>query len=138
MESRVFKNLTRGAWSVQIRVDGKFRTVAHAQGAAVSAAVFYASEASRLRCLAANKKEVHAWTTGNLTAVVGFKLVDKYATPELVDAFAAVSADSISDLPVSVSYRPRERSHFRIRSTLEIVATAARAHFTADGGCTVE
>lgn len=130
MESRVFKNLTRGAWSVQTRVSGQWRTVAHAQGAAVSDAVFYVSEASRLRCAAAGKREVHAWVNGNLSAVVGFKLVDKYATADLVDAFAAIAVDSVSDLQRSVSYRPFERSHFRDRATGAIVETAARAHFT--------
>ena len=136
---RVFKNLNRpGFWSVQMRTEGAWRTVAHARGVVVSGATFYASEAARLRCAAAHKREVHAWTQGELVACVDARPVDKWSTPDIVAALSRASVAAISPLPVSVSYRPFERSDFRVRSTLAIVRAAPRAAFTFPHGCTVD
>ncbi len=66
---RVFRNLTRRCYSVQMRTTGKgWRTVAHAREVLVSGAVFTVSDAGRRRVVATGKKAVHAWIEGDLAA----------------------------------------------------------------------
>src|SRR3954470_4180955 len=91
LQVRVFRNLSRDAWSVQARVSGAWRTVAHTAAVTVSGATFYHSEAARLRCAAKHVREVHAWIAGGLSAVSEFRLVEKWQNPEIQSAFAAAS-----------------------------------------------
>jgi hypothetical protein len=137
LQVRVFRNLSRDAWSVQARTQGAWRTVAHASAVTVQGATFYHSEAARVRCAAKHVREVHAWISGDLSAVAGCTLVAKWCTPELEAAFAAASVSSISDLPRGVSYRPFDRAGFFIRDSGESIASAPVAVCRIPAGCTV-
>jgi hypothetical protein len=59
-DADVYRNLTRGAWSV--RVGG--RVVGHVPAIALAGVALRASEASRLRCLRLGIRDVHAWARG--------------------------------------------------------------------------
>lgn len=56
----VYRNLTRGSWSV--RVEG--RVVGHVPAIALVGVTLRASEAARLRCLRTGSRDVHAWARG--------------------------------------------------------------------------
>jgi hypothetical protein len=139
MLARIFKNLNRGGkWSIQIKLNGRFTTVAIAESAELTGAAFFARESTRLRLLPLHAREVHAWVDGQLTAVSGAVLIAKYETPEIAAEIAAVSTAPLSDLPVSISYRPFERADFRIRATGAVIEKAPRARFTVSNGCTID
>jgi len=137
LQVRVFRNLSRDAWSVQARTQGAWRTVAHASAVMVDNASFYHSEAARVRCAAKHVREVHAWISGDLSAVAEFRLVEKWQTPEIESAFAAASVSSISDLQRGVTYRPFERGGFFLRCNGEQVTTAPVAVCRIPAGCTI-
>lgn len=137
MKVRVFRNLTRGVWSIQTRTAGAWRTIAHAPQASLSGASFYVSEASRVRCAAAGKREVHAWVEGDLVAVHGAKLVAKWTTPEIESAMAERATGALVSLADRVTYSPFTRGDFHKRGTGESVATAERVTFTMGEGCSV-
>lgn len=134
---RVFRNLTRDAWSIQTRTAGAWRTVAHASAVAVDDATFYASEASRIRCAATGQREVHAWIQGTLSAVTDCAPVAKWKTAEISAELAAADCAEISALPHGVNYRPFVESGFRMRQSGEIVKHAPHAVCRIDNGCTV-
>lgn len=127
MQVRVFRNLTRAAWSIQARTQGAWRTIGHASAASIDDAAFYVSEASRLRCAAKGQREVHAWIQGELANVVACKLVAKWANDEIAAAVSAATTDCIPDLPRGVTYRPFVESGFRVRATGELVTVAPHA-----------
>jgi hypothetical protein len=56
----VYRNLTRGSWSV--RVEG--RVVGHVPAIALIGVTLRASDAARLRCLRTGARDVHAWARG--------------------------------------------------------------------------
>ncbi|WP_082559192.1 hypothetical protein [Methylobacterium sp. Leaf94] len=60
--SDVYRNLTRGAWSV--RVGG--RVVGHVPAIVLADVVLRASEAGRQRCLRTGARDVHAWASGKV------------------------------------------------------------------------
>ncbi|XAI96026.1 hypothetical protein [Microcystis phage Mwe-JY26] len=71
MQVRVFRNLTRRCYSIQARVNGAWRTVAHAQSVLLTGARFHVSETGRQRVIRTGKKTVHAWVEGKLSAYNG-------------------------------------------------------------------
>ncbi|MCJ2088540.1 hypothetical protein MKK88_21535 [Methylobacterium sp. E-005] len=102
----VYRNRTRGLWSVRVlgRVSG------HAQAVALADARFRVIEAGRLRALRTGRREVHAHVTGTL-----------------LDALPPVGA-------IPVGYRISEPG-FRRRDTGEIIHAAKAVYFLEDGSC---
>ena len=138
MQVRVFKNLTRAAWSIQTKTQGAWRTIGHASAAMIDNATFYVSEASRLRCAAKGQREVHAWIQGELTSVADCKMVDKWLSDEIAASIASSATGQIAALPRGVTYRPFVESGFRVRATGQIVETAPRAVCSYASGCTID
>lgn len=66
---RVYRNLNARAFSVQARVDGRWRVVAHVRDIEVHDARWYVSHSTRCRSLAAGQRSVHAWAEGVLVAL---------------------------------------------------------------------
>lgn len=137
MRVRIFRNLTRNAWSIQTKAQGAWRTVGHAGEVAVINAKFHHSEATRARIVATGSREVHAWVEGDLSAVGPVGLVEKWTDAAIVAAFAAAGSAMVEDRPVGVTYRPFERGGFYVRATGAAVATAPAVSFTLTAGCTV-
>lgn len=78
---RVFKNLTRKCYSVQVKGDGGWRTYVHANNIVLQDVSFLVYEKSRLRILETGKKTVHAFAVGycsfydgNIVKPLGFHL----------------------------------------------------------------
>lgn len=64
----VYRNLTRGCWSVAeaTRTGGRGRLLSHVQACALADVQFHVREARRLHVVSAGCREVHAWATGIL------------------------------------------------------------------------
>lgn len=71
LEVRVFRNLTKGCYSIQAKVGKGWRTVAHADAVLIEPATFKVSEAGRQRTIATGRKQVHAWVCGRLVMWAG-------------------------------------------------------------------
>lgn len=71
-EVRVYRNLTKGCWSVQVREPSswrgamRWRVLYHLDALALRDATFRVSEAGRERVLAQKRKNVHAYVYGEL------------------------------------------------------------------------
>lgn len=99
--ARVFRNLTRKCFSVQVRVTGKgWRTVAHASHVALSGVSFLVSENGRQRVLQTGRKHVHAFVQGELLAWSG---VARDTAPQDLEAFRAVPDDVLPSYDVFYS-----------------------------------
>ena len=65
MRVRVYRNLTKGCWSIQHKVPGKgWRLWQHADKVQVSCAIPKVSESGRQRVIREKKKSVHAYLEG--------------------------------------------------------------------------
>ena len=62
---RVYRNLHRDCLSVQARVNGAWRVVAHRDSVNLSNVTFKVSEAGRQRALREGRKNVHAFVVGS-------------------------------------------------------------------------
>lgn len=71
MQVKVFRNLTKGCYSIQARGPKGFRTVAHADSVMLDDVIFKVSEAGRQRVLETGKKQVHAFVCGELVGFTG-------------------------------------------------------------------
>lgn len=67
LRCRVYRNLRKECWSIQVKVDKVWKVVAHATWANVEDAGFVVSQAGRHRVLRDRRKNVHAWVCGMLT-----------------------------------------------------------------------
>lgn len=65
---RIYFNLHKKKLSVQTKVNGRWKVVAHVEGAYVRNAQFKVSEAGRQRVLKQKKKNVHAFIIGTLVS----------------------------------------------------------------------
>ena len=64
MKVRVYFNLHKKLYSVQEKVDGRWKVVEHTNNINLVNATFKVSEAGRQRILRENKKNVHAYIVG--------------------------------------------------------------------------
>jgi len=106
MNTRVYKNLNNGLWSLKQRIEGKWTVVGHCSSCQLINATAVVSETSRLRLAAAGNKEVHAWVIGTLTAVVDFVPFRGRVVNIDTDSYA----DSMDY--EKITYRPFERGEF--------------------------
>lgn len=67
MQVRVYRNLHKGMYSVQAKVNGRWKVIQHAQTVSLSDATFKVSQAGRLRVLRERQKNVHAYVYGTLS-----------------------------------------------------------------------
>jgi hypothetical protein len=63
---RVYRNLRRGCYSVQIRDGGEWRVAAHTTRLDLRDARFEVSEKGRQRVVRERRKNVHAWIIGTV------------------------------------------------------------------------
>lgn len=73
---RIYFNLHKKLLSVQAKVDGRWKVVAHVEDAYVRNATFKVSEAGRQRVIKEKRKNVHAYILGELEAEISY-LSDK-------------------------------------------------------------
>ena len=68
-EVRVYRNLHRAMWSIQVRVPGKgWRVAFHATEVVLGSATFEVNEAGRQKVLRERKKNVHAFVRGRVVS----------------------------------------------------------------------
>jgi hypothetical protein len=63
---RVYRNLRHACWSVQARVDGRWKVVAHPSWLVLSGVSLVVSQAGRARVRREARKNVHAFLIGQL------------------------------------------------------------------------
>lgn len=71
MESRVYRNLNNGLWSIKQRVGGQWQVVGHCSACVLLGASPYIS-AKRHAAVQDGHREVFAWLSGDVADVVGF------------------------------------------------------------------
>ena len=71
--SRVYKNLTRDAWSIKQRVNGKWVVVGHCASATLYGVRPKISDKRHDAVRASGAREVFAWLEGDLCSVEGFE-----------------------------------------------------------------
>lgn len=106
-----YKNLTRGTWSVaELKGErGRGKLLSHHVTLTLANCQFHVSEASRVRMVRNQQREVHAWVIG-----------------DLVEQAPAAG--------VRVSYNPYKGPDFVRCDTGAAVTRAAFCHFTAADG----
>jgi hypothetical protein len=129
MDVRVFRNLTRGCYSIQARVGSTWRTVAHADSVTLDSARFHVSEAGRQRVIATGKKTVHAWIAGKLGAWSGNVRIPSGNLAES----RVESRVSPPPSAQAVTYNPRRDSSFRLRADSVPVSQVSRAWCDSHG-----
>ena len=67
MQTRVYRNLNNGRWSLKQQVAGKWIVVGHCEACVIDGALPFVSIKSRTRCVAKKQREVHAWVEGTLS-----------------------------------------------------------------------
>ena len=71
-ESRVYKNLNNGLWSIKQRVNGKWTVVGHCESCAINNVDVFISDKRHDYVRNGNHREVFAWLIGELCEVKGF------------------------------------------------------------------
>lgn len=120
MDTRVYKNLNTGLWSLKQKVDGKWVVVGHAASVTLNKVTPYVSDARHEHVRSGNYREVFAWLVGELVDVDGV-VPYKGREPRTADAFA---------------HRPRNRCLDRV--TFHPFAEVKRGFFYADTGVEFE
>lgn len=106
-----YKNLTRGTWSVaELKGErGRGKLLSHHDALTLANCKFHVSEASRVRMVRNQQREVHAWVIGDLVE------------------------QPVQARGVRVSYNPYKGPDFVRCDTGAAVTRAALCHFLADG-----
>ena len=116
MHARVYWNLHRNLWSVQVKVGKSWKVVEHASTVALGGVSFTVSEAGRQRVLRTKRKNVHSYATGYLIGT---------------ESDALSFSDSWQGLP-EVTYNPYKFSTFVRTSDRTPIASASRAYLLSD------
>lgn len=116
MQVKVFRNLTKGCYSIQARGPKGFRTVAHADTVELADVAFKVSEAGRQRVLSTGKKQVHAFVCGTLVQWQGEVApgADLGSTLTLADCWRCPDAAASFVGMAPVRYNPRTCSTFML------------------------
>ena len=64
--NRIYWNIRRKTFSLQAKVDGRWRVIGHLRQGVVKNAAFKVYESGRLKCLETGQKNVHAYVMGEL------------------------------------------------------------------------
>jgi hypothetical protein len=129
MDVRIFRNLTFKCYSIQMRVDGAWRTVAHAESAEIRNARFHVSEAGRKRVLETGKKTIHAWLQGGLEAWQG--AIRPAGSAAGLEAFQRDFLQPAA--PRAVAYNPRRDGSFIWRDNGAPISRASYARLDNRG-----
>ena len=116
MHARVYLNLHRNLWSIQVKVGRSWKVVEHASTVALGGVTFKVSEAGRQRVLRTKRKNVHSFATGYLIGT---------------DSEALSFRDSWQGLP-EVTYHPYKFSTFVRTSDQTPIASAGRAYLLSN------
>jgi hypothetical protein len=123
---RVFRNLTRGLWSIQARKGSSWHTIAHASSVVLADASFIVNEAGRLRTIRTGRKTIHAYVKGNLLGYngirrkpcIGFPAPDEFKTG--------------TNTGQEITYNPKLYSSFVKAWNGEAIKNADYVHFVLD------
>lgn len=116
MQVKVFRNLTKGCYSIQARGPKGFRTVAHADTVELADVTFKVSEAGRQRVLSTGKKQVHAFVCGTLVQWHGELApgADLGNMPTLAGCWRCPDAATTFVGVAPIRYNPRTCSTFML------------------------
>lgn len=102
---RVYRNLHRACWSVQVRVPGKgWRVAFHAANVVLGSARFTVNETGRQKVLRERKKNVHAFVVGALVSCSWPRVTAHFMRPVTYNPFKAptfVVASTFPAVPVT-------------------------------------